>query len=102
MTLNFPMNTVIAAFTSKGIALASRLAEYLDAVIFVPERLSREGVCVISPSLSEWTGRVVHEVRALIFIGTCGIAVRVVVPYVESKLSVPAVIVVPERRGNYS
>ena len=96
MTLNFPMNTVIAAFTSKGIALASRLAEYLDAVIFVPERLSREGVCVISPSLSEWTCRMFHEAGALVFIGACGIAVRAVAPHVESKLSDPAVIVIDE------
>ena len=90
------MNTVIAAFTNNGIALASHLTKYLDAVIFVSERFSREGVCVISPSLSEWTSRVFHEVSALVFIGACGIAVRAVAPHIESKLSDPAVIVIDE------
>ncbi len=90
------MNTAIAAFTSKGIELASLLAEYLDAGVFVPERFSRDGLGVISPSLSEWTGRIFHEVSALIFISACGIAVRAAAPYVESKLSDPAVIVIDE------
>ena len=90
------MNTVIAAFTNKGIALASRLAEHLDARVFVPQRLAIDGVCVISPSLTEWAGSVFHEVSALIFVGACGIAVRAVAPHVDSKLSDPAVIVIDE------
>ncbi|MBQ7219677.1 MAG: cobalt-precorrin 5A hydrolase [Synergistaceae bacterium] len=90
------MNTAIAAFTNKGIALAQRLKEYLDAGVFVPERLAHDGLGVISPSLSEWTGKVFHEVSALIFIGACGIAVRAVASHVESKLSDPAVIVIDE------
>ena len=61
------MNTVLTAFTNNGIALASHLAKYLDARVFVPERFSREGVCVISPSLSEWAGIVFHDVSALVF-----------------------------------
>ena len=61
------MNTVIAAFTNKAVALASRLAKYFNARVFVPERFSREGVYVITPSLSEWTSRVFHEVSALVF-----------------------------------
>ena len=67
MTLLFHMDTVIAAFTNRGIALASRLAKYFDARVFVPERFSREGVYVITPSLSEWMCRVFHEVSALVF-----------------------------------
>lgn len=94
------MNTAIAAFTNRGIALALRLAEFLGegASVFVPERLSRarEGVGVITPSLSEWTGRVFHEVNALIFVGACGIAVRAIAQHIASKLHDPAVVVMDE------
>ena len=91
------MNTAIAAFTNRGIALAQRIAEILgDTEIFAPERLAGEGVCVIAPSLTEWAGRVFHEVRALIFVGACGIAVRAAAPHITSKLRDPAVLVIDE------
>ncbi len=97
------MNTAIAAFTNRGIALAQKVAEFLGgAGVFVPERfareggISREGVGVISPSLTDWAGRVFHEVNALIFVGACGIAVRAVAPCVASKLHDPAVVVMDE------
>lgn len=90
------MNTVIAAFTNRGISLALRLSEFLGGSVFVPERFFREGVSVIDGSLSEWAGRYFHEAGALIFVGACGIAVRSVAPHVESKLSDPAVIVIDE------
>ena len=90
------MDTVIATFTRKGTTLAQTLAEFLGGKVFVPERLSQEGLGVISPSLTEWTGRVFHEADALIFVGACGIAVRAVAPHVASKLTDPAVIVIDE------
>lgn len=90
------MNIVIAAFTRKGTALAQRIAEFLGGSVFVPPRLSREGLSEISPSLPEWAGRVFHEANALIFVGACGIAVRAVAPFIASKLTDPAVIVIDE------
>ena len=91
------MNTAIAAFTKKGIALARRIADFLgDSSVFAPERFAAEGVCVISPSLSDWAGRVFNEVRALIFVGACGIAVRAVASHIASKLHDPAVLVIDE------
>ena len=90
----FPMSIGIAAFTERGIALASRLAEFLCAEVFVPKRFSREGVSVIDGSLSEWAGQ--HFRGALIFVGACGIAVRSIAPHVKSKLEDPAVLVVDE------
>ena len=91
------MNIAIAAFTNRGIALAQRIAEFLgDAEVFAPERFVRDGVGEISPSLSEWAGRVFHEAGALVFVGACGIAVRAVASHVASKLHDPAVIVIDE------
>lgn len=94
MTNTSPMNTGIAAFTERGIALALRLAEALDAEVFAPKRFAREGVSVIEGSLSEWAGRHFHG--ALIFVGACGIAVRAISPHVKTKLNDPAVLVVDE------
>ena len=86
-------NEIISiAFTRRGIDLALRLGYR----VFVPERLSCEGTEAITEPLSAWTGRYFHEVRALIFVGACGIAVRAIAPHVESKLSDPAVIVIDE------
>ncbi|MBQ3694790.1 MAG: cobalt-precorrin 5A hydrolase [Synergistaceae bacterium] len=83
---------ITAAFTRRGINLALRLGYR----VFVPERLACEGTQAITESLSAWTGRYFHEVRALIFVGALGIAVRSIAPHVESKLSDPAVIVIDE------
>lgn len=96
MTKIFPMSTenkiITAAFTRRGINLALRLGYR----VFVPERLLCEGTEAITESLSVWAGRYFHSVKALIFVGACGIAVRAIAPHVESKLSDPAVIVIDE------
>lgn len=90
------MNTAITAFTNKGVNLALRLAEFLGGEVFAPERFSREGVNVIDSPLSEWAGKMFHEVSALIFVGACGIAVRAIAPHVVSKMRDPAVVAVDE------
>ncbi len=94
------MDTVIAAFTERGVNLALRLSEFLGAEVFAPERFSREGVNVIDLPLSEWTGKYFHSKKALIFISACGIAVRSTAPHVKDKMSDPAVIVIDET-GRY-
>ena len=86
-------NEIIStAFTRKGIDLALRLGFR----VFVPERLSCEGTEAITEPLSVWAGKFFHEVKAMIFIGACGIAVRAIAPHVTSKLTDPAVIVIDE------
>ena len=93
---------IIAAFTHNGINLALRLACSLDARVFVPERFTcvNPTLELISGSLTEWAGKFFHESRALIFVSSCGIAVRAISAHVQSKLSDPAVIVIDEA-GNY-
>lgn len=83
---------IIAAFTRRGINLALRLGYR----VFVPERLACEGAEAITESLSSWTGRYFNQIRALIFVGALGIAVRSIAPHVKSKLHDPAVIVIDE------
>lgn len=94
------MNTVITAFTRKGTALAQRLAVHLDAKIFVPSRLADDGLNAIDAPLTEWAGRHFHASGSMVFIGACGIAIRAIAPYVNSKMLDPAVIVIDEA-GRY-
>ena len=90
------MNTVITAFTERGIKLALRLADLTGGKVFAPPRFSRKGVNVIDAPLSEWTGKHFNGVEALIFVGACGIAVRSIAPHVKNKMTDPAVVVVDE------
>lgn len=51
----------------------------------------------IDSSLRDWTGRRFAQSDAIIFIGTCGIAVRSIAPFVSSKKTDPAVVVIDEQ-----
>lgn len=93
------MNTV-TAFTERGVNIALRIAEFIGGEVYVPSRLRREGVKVISSSLTEWAGKIFLEVGAMVFIGACGIAVRAIAPHVRDKIHDPAVVVVDEA-GRY-
>lgn len=51
----------------------------------------------IDSSLRDWTGRRFAESDAIVFIGACGIAVRSIAPFVSSKKTDPAVVVIDEQ-----
>lgn len=52
--------------------------------------------CSIKESHKEWTSKAFRQSEAIIFIGACGIAVRSIAPFVKSKKSDPAVLVIDE------
>ena len=91
------MKTAAAAFSSQGYKLAQKLKELnlADTVtgigIFAQEQELNEKI-----SLAEWTEREFYASDALIFISSCGIAVRAAAKHVSSKKSDPAVIVMDE------
>lgn len=51
----------------------------------------------IDSSLRDWTGRRFAQSDAIVFIGACGIAVRSIAPFVSSKKTDPAVVVIDEQ-----
>ena len=57
----------------------------------------REFAKPIDSSLRDWTGRRFAQSDAIIFIGACGIAVRSIAPFVSSKKTDPAVVVIDEQ-----
>lgn len=77
----------LISFTGRGQSLAETLANALDGQAV---RCNRE------QSLDGWTREHFQTGNALVFVGAAGIAVRAVAPYVKSKATDPAVVVVDE------
>jgi cobalt-precorrin 5A hydrolase len=81
------MRVGIAAFTQRGKELATRLIQKNEA---------HWEVIRYEKDLKQWCARCFEETDALIFIGACGIAVRTIAPFVKSKTTDPAVLVLDE------
>lgn len=85
------MRIAIIAFSQKGLALGERLGAHFEADGFkVSVTRCAEG------GLGEWTREHFRSDRALFFIGSAGLAVRAIAPFVKSKTADPAVVVVDE------
>lgn len=80
------MSIGILAFSDKGLTLGQRIAEILGGNA---ERCPKGG-------LAEWTKVHFASDDLIIFVGSCGIAVRAIAPHVGSKTSDPAVLVIDE------
>jgi len=77
----------LISFTDRGQRLAEQLAEHLGGQALR---------CGQGQSLTDWTKECFRTGNALIFVGAAGIAVRAIAPYIQSKTTDPAVVVVDE------
>ena len=100
------MNIAVICFTEHGAVLAERLSkEFSEREMTCRAWIKKKetqipdcrNVQVLTQSLREWTKEQFAAVDAMIFIGATGIAVRSIAPYVKSKKTDPAVIVVDEQ-----
>ena len=100
------MNIAVICFTEHGAVLAERLSkEFSEREMTCRAWIKKKeaqipdcrNVQVLTQSLREWTKEQFAAVDAMIFIGATGIAVRSIAPYVRSKKTDPAVIVVDEQ-----
>ncbi|MDF2923311.1 MAG: Cobalamin biosynthesis protein CbiG [Paenibacillaceae bacterium] len=93
------MNRVkLIAFTASGLAVARRIAEGLSLGEWLCETgttLKEDPRCIHVP-LTRWTADAFATARAVVFVGASGIAVRSIAPYLKSKETDPAVIVVDD------
>ena len=88
----------IVACSERGGRLAGRLLaafQELEAEGYLPGRYRMEGLGSFA-GLYEITGRLFRTKDILLFVGACGIAVRAIAPYIESKLTDPGVLAVDE------
>lgn len=81
------MRFAAIAFSERGMALGNRLKDAIPD--FSLEHCRQNG-------LASWAGTAFQQADALVFIGAMGIAVRAIAPFLKSKLSDPAVIVIDE------
>ena len=82
------MTCAYLAFTSKGLALARKLAAAQPGAV---ARCGENGVI-----LANWTAAQFAQSDALVFVGAVGIAVRAIAPHCRSKATDPAVVVLDE------
>ncbi|MFR5879630.1 MAG: hypothetical protein ACLUEQ_01845 [Cloacibacillus evryensis] len=85
-----------AAFSERGAELAPG-SPGLQAARPGPRKNTRKRRVPFGASLGEWTGARFAEAEALVFVSSCGIAVRAVAPHLRGKDKDPAVIVADER-----
>ncbi len=95
------MNLAVLAFTRRGCETARKVRSLLagpedDCRMFTVARFSQPDFQPYAPPLSGFTGTLFPWADALAFIGSAGMAVRAVAPYVRDKTRDPAVLVVDE------
>lgn len=100
------MKIDLLSFTAKGYDLAQRIrssfAEDPPRLTNGAPRLTMSVARCNEPlSLSEWTTQMFDQSDALVFVGATGIAVRAIAPFLKSKVTDPAVVVVDEG-GSYA
>lgn len=87
----------IACFTERGALLADRLealfAEGSGSFFGADESCE---VLRYEKNLREWCGMCFAQAEMILFIGACGIAVRSIAPFLKSKTTDPAVLVLDE------
>ena len=97
------MRGAVIAFTRSGCGYARRIREGLADKGWEWEAYGKcacAGECGVVPvedSLREWTKGQFARCDALVFVGATGIAVRSIAPFVESKLTDPAVLCMDEQ-----
>mgnify|MGYP002626738761 CR=1 FL=1 len=94
------MRIAFVTFSDRGAVLAVRLGKLLneDSVTMhsVPKFALKYGFCA-HESVRTDMGRLFSENDALIFFCACGIAVRIIAPFLKSKTEDPAVLVIDDQ-----
>jgi|LSQX01.3.fsa_nt_gb cobalt-precorrin 5A hydrolase len=99
------MKIHIYAFSGNGAKLCNKLIENLsnhDVSAYVPERHVRSGrhVKLLEENLYKSAEKSFKNADSIIFVGSAGIAVRAIAPFVRSKETDPAIICIDEKGIN--
>nr|WP_302447951.1 cobalt-precorrin 5A hydrolase [Eubacterium ramulus] len=97
----------IVSFTENGYQLFCRIRKVIGDRAAVTGYSGRSQVAETHPDiypvtegLQAWCETVFEQSEVLIFIGACGIAVRTIAPFLDSKYTDPAVLVADEQGGH--
>lgn len=101
------MKTVIFSFTRRGAKLSVSIQSFLklsgsDVSLLTGKKFANLDKVLqeIEPDLQTAAGLAFAEADAIVFVGAAGIAVRSIAPFIKSKETDPAVLVIDER-GQY-
>ncbi len=93
------MNLAVFAYSRQGCRTARRIAGYFageSVRLFAPERLRESDFAPLEKPSGSFYGALFREMDTLIFVGSCGIAVREIAPHLKNKAQDPAVLTVDE------
>ena len=93
------MKAAVFAYSRQGCKTARRVKTYFtdwEIRAFTMERFQEAGFEPILRPSAPFYGSIFQWADAMVFVGSCGIAVREIAPHVKSKLTDPAVIVLDE------
>ena len=92
------MNTAIISISKQGNLLASRIGNQLDhSACYTLAKWEQEGFLPIEGKLGDFCETLFKKYDALVFIMASGIVVRSIAPWIKSKTSDPAVVVIDDR-----
>lgn len=97
------MNLAVFAFTRNGCETARRAAaamEYDTCRMFTMAKFLEDGFEPYTPPLAQFTEPLFTWADTILFVGSTGMAVRAIAPWVKDKKTDPAVIVIDES-GKY-
>ncbi|MCT4616535.1 MAG: cobalt-precorrin 5A hydrolase [Marinifilaceae bacterium] len=91
----------VIAITKQGIGIAKRISRSnINSKLYTLSKWEEPGFNSIDGSLKDYCEFLFERHDALVFIMATGIVVRSIAPYVNSKLTDPAVLVIDDRANN--
>lgn len=93
------MRTAVFAYSRRGCETARRVLACLDSQeteAYTMERFREPGFGVLGKPSRDFYGALFQKVRAMIFVGSVGLAVREIAPHLRGKTVDPAVLVLDE------
>ena len=93
-------DTAIYALTLQGAELAKKIMKKINADLYLPHRLAERFNGIGFQRFLDLMPQVFHKYKKHIFITATGIAVRSISPFLDSKETDPAVVVL-DQRGRY-
>lgn len=95
------MKRAILSVTRGGLATARKISQELGGELFTLEKYAiDQDTLPIRGSLRDFMQNIFRDYQEIVMIMSCGIAVRSIAPYLNSKLTDPAVVVLDEK-GNF-
>lgn len=95
--LMYPKGIAVIAITRRGVETALNIkralnVEGLTSSVFAPKKYSQEGVVELEGKFGDFIKENYDKLDAIVAVMATGITIRAVAPYLESKLSDPAVL----------